>query len=106
MIDKICLLRSVITSFSLFYLSFFKISVLVMKTIKKIQRQFLWGWETYVRKIAWIPWENVCKSKGERWLGVIDIRLFNIALLEKWVWCLETVNDGLLKEIIESKYEG
>ena len=42
----------VITSLLLFDLYFFEMHVSVMETIKKIQRQLSWGWETDRRKIT------------------------------------------------------
>ena len=41
MAGSVCLLRSVISFIPLFYMSFFKMSLSVVLTIKKIQRNFL-----------------------------------------------------------------
>jgi len=29
----------------------------------KIQRKFLWEWSSKGKKIPWIKWENLCKSR-------------------------------------------
>ena len=37
-------------------------------------------------------------------IGIKDIELFNKALLAKWKWRLGKEQNGLWKEILESKY--
>ena len=69
-----------------------------------IQRNFLWGWGSEVRKIAWVKWEIICKTKEVGGLGIRDIQNFNTALLVKWKWRLGTEDNGLWKQVIESKY--
>jgi len=41
---RVCLLKSVLTSIPLYYMSIFKMSVSISEEIMKIQRKFLWGW--------------------------------------------------------------
>jgi len=43
MVGRLCLIKSVITTLPLFYMSFFKAPKLVCKTITKIKSKFLWG---------------------------------------------------------------
>lgn len=96
---KICLLRSVLSSIPLFYLSFFKLPKGVSLLCKKIQKSFLWGGPSGERKVAWVKWEQVCKSKSEGGLGVKDIEAFNNALLLKWRWRLLVEEGGLWSKI-------
>jgi len=42
-------------------MSFFKMPTSVQIEIKKIQKEFLWGWGSEGRKIAWVKWDNICK---------------------------------------------
>lgn len=49
---------------------------------------------------------KVCESREEGGLGIKDIRLFNVALLGKWIWHLLSEEGGLWKEILDSKYGG
>ena len=56
------------------------------------------------RKIALIRWDNLCKPKEEEGLGIRDIENFNIALLTKWKWIIGTEDQGVWKEVLESKY--
>ena len=71
-----CLVNLVLTVVPLFYLSFFKVSMVVYNRIINIQRSFLWTWDREKRVISWVSWENVCKPMEEGGLGIKDIRRF------------------------------
>jgi len=49
---RIYLIKSVLSSIPLFYLSLFKMSEAVANEFVKIQRNFLWGWGSKGRKVA------------------------------------------------------
>jgi len=51
----------------------------------KLQRNFLWGWGSKGRKIVWDSWKKVCEPKKKGGLGMVEIRMFNITLLGKWI---------------------
>jgi len=106
MAGRICLIKSVLSSIPLFCLSLFKIPSNVLKKIVSLQRNFLWGWGSEGRKIAWLAWDKICNSKDGGGLGIINIRSFNIALLGKWIWRLNSDEGGLWREVIDSKYGG
>lgn len=101
---KLCLLRSVLTSIPLFYLSFFKMSKSVAKECQKLQMKFLWGDGGDARKIAWVKWEKVCQPKEEGGLGVKDIEAFNNALLMKWRWRMLNEHGSLWLRVLKAKY--
>jgi len=101
---RLCLIKSVLTFIPLFYLSFYKAPTTVCDKISSIQRRFLWAWGKDSKYIAWVRWENVCKSKEEGGLGVKDIKKFNRALLAKWKWRMMSEEEGKWKEILVSKY--
>jgi len=104
MAGRICLIKSVFTSIPLFYLSFFKASVLICERIMNIQRRFLWAWGRNNRSIPWVSWGNICKPLEEGGLGIKDVRKFNYALMAKWKWRLMSDEKGKWKDILESKY--
>jgi len=79
---------------------------MVLKEITRLQRNFLRGWGSEGRKIAWASWKKVCESKEEGGLKMIDLRRFNISLLGKWIWRLGSEKTGLWKEALDSKYGG
>ena len=103
MAGRIFLIKSVLSSIPLFYLSMFKIPSNVLKKIMCLQRDFLWGWGSNGRKVAWMAWDKICKSSC---LGIINIRQFNLALLGKWIWRLKTETGGLWRDVLDSKYGG
>ena len=106
MAGRICMLKSVLSSIPLFYMPFYKIPKLVVDTIKKILRKFLWGWGKEGKNIAWVAWEKVCESRDAGGLGIKDIRTFNEALLGKWIWRMQSKERGLWREVMDSKYGG
>jgi len=66
-------------------MSLFKLPSEVANKLVRIQRNFLWGWGFEGRKIAWASWEKVCKPHEFGGLGIIDLKIFNLALLGKWM---------------------
>ncbi|GAU37373.1 hypothetical protein TSUD_22470 [Trifolium subterraneum] len=83
---RVVLLKSVMNSIPIFYLSFLIMPTKVWKHIVRIQRNFLWGGASQDRKIAWVSWDNVCRPKNCGGLGIRDLRAVNLALLGKWRW--------------------
>ena len=81
MAGRICLIKSILSSIPLFYLSLLKLPSTMLKKIVCLQRNFLWGSGSEGRKIAW---DKVCKSREAGELGINNIRQFNLVLLGKW----------------------
>ena len=106
MAGRICLIKFVLSSILLFFMSLFKLPSRVPDKLVKIQMNFLWGWGSEGRKIVWASWEKVCKTREFGVLGIIDTKLFNVALLGKWIWRLGSEKGGLWNEILVSKYGG
>ena len=104
MAGRTCVIKFVLNTIPLFYLSVCKAPESIYKSIISIQRRFLWGWGKENRPIVWVSWEDVCKPKEEGGLGIIDIRKFNYALLVKWRWRFMSQDKGKWKEVLESKY--
>jgi len=53
MAGRICLIRSVLSSIPLFFMSLFIMPIGVARKLIKLQRDFLWGWGADGKKIAW-----------------------------------------------------
>ena len=81
---RVILIKSILTSIPIFFLSFFRIPNKVADKLIQIQRRFLWGGGIDQKKITWVKWDTICLPKGKGGLEVKDIKTFNKALLGKW----------------------
>ncbi|XP_028085057.1 uncharacterized protein LOC114286160 [Camellia sinensis] len=100
---RLTLIRSVLSSIPLFFLSLFKMVVGVAKTIDKIQSSFLWGDSETSRKIHLVNWKEVYRGKSQRGLAVrnlIDVNVMHEFFHTRWgILCyLESVFELVLSE--------
>jgi hypothetical protein len=56
------------------------------------------------RKITWVDWNSVCRSKEVGGLGVRRIREFNTALLGKWCWRMLLERESLWFKVLSARY--
>jgi len=98
------LLKSILSSISVYFLSFFKAPVGIISSIESIFKKFFWGGGEDNRKIAWINWNSICSPKDERGLGVRRVGAFNLSLLGKWRWRLLVYNEGLWYRVLKARY--
>jgi hypothetical protein len=101
---RIVLINSVLIAIPIFYMSYLKMPVQVIKAVTRIQRDFLWGGVKGVRKLSWISWKMVCREKKDGGLGVRDIKVVNMSLLSKWRWKLLQNDSALWKDVLVSRY--
>jgi hypothetical protein len=89
---RLILLKSVLSSIPVYFLSFFKAPSGIISFLESIFCHFLWGGCEENKKISWIKWDTICAHRERGGLGVRRVKDFNYALLGKWVWrCLEEV---------------
>lgn len=103
-VGRLTLIRSVLSSLPLFFLSLFKMPVGVAKTTDKIQSSFLWGDSETSRKIHLVNWKEVTMDKNNGGLGIRDLRLVNQCMLLKWWWRFAIEEGVLWKSVVCSKY--
>ncbi|KAL8511368.1 hypothetical protein ACS0TY_017963 [Phlomoides rotata] len=101
---RIILLNAVLNSLPTYYLSFYRIPKHTLREIVKLQRDFLWGGGVNGKKIPWVAWNDICKSKVDGGLGVKHLDLFNKSLLGKWAWRIRVEPNSLWVRILDSKY--
>ncbi|KAL8498535.1 hypothetical protein ACS0TY_021749 [Phlomoides rotata] len=92
---RIILLNAVLNSLPTYYLSFYRLPKHTLREIVKLQRDFLWGGGVNGKKIPWVAWNDICKSKVDGGLGVKHLDLFNKSLLSKWAWLIRVEPNSL-----------
>lgn len=77
-----------------------------MSSLVGIQRSFLWGDSESKSKVNWVSWNKVCFPKTLGRLGVKNLDLFNISLLENWRWRMLVDNEASWFKITLSRDGG
>ena len=101
---RVTLIKSVLSSLLLYYMSIFKIPRKVTDELDKIQSRFLWGSSETRRKVHLVNWERVCMSKERGGLGVKRVKDMNDSLLMKWWWRYGKEENAMWRRIIAGKY--
>ena len=102
--DKLTLIQSVLESLPIYYLSLFKMPILVCNKIEKIMRDFFWEGFGENKSDHLVDWKIVSKSKIMGGLGIGNLAKKNEALLGKWLWRFPLEQNSLWCSIIRSKY--
>ncbi|XP_015954786.1 uncharacterized protein LOC107479150 [Arachis duranensis] len=97
---KLVLIKSVINSLPVYYLSLYKMPSAVARRIITLQRRFLWGKDDGQPRMALVKWELVQAPKKLGGLGVGDAVVRNTALLFKWWWRFSKEDCPLWKKIV------
>lgn len=63
---RIVMLNVVRTNILIYQFSFYKAPKLIMKEIIRIQREVLWGGTTDQKKINWVSWKSIYRSKKRK----------------------------------------
>ncbi|XP_028080046.1 uncharacterized protein LOC114281693 [Camellia sinensis] len=103
---RLTLIKSVLSSLPVYFLSIFKLPVGIAKVLHKIQANFLWGGSETRRKLHLISWKEICVNKNKGGLGVRNLGQVNECLLVKWWWRYGNEEAALWKKVICSKYGG
>ena len=85
-------------------MSLFPIPISVALRIDKIQRDFLWGRMGEGKKFHLVNWSQVCQPLKMGGLGVRNLRIFNQALMGKWLWRYGNEEDAFWSHLIFVKY--
>lgn len=99
---RITLIKSVMQSIPIYYLSFFKCPKSVVHQIEKLQRDFLSNDHVDDRKYHLVRWDLVCKPIEQGGLRIQSIEKVNKALLGKWLWRIGESVQGLWRQILIS----
>lgn len=77
------LVKSVLSSLPLYTMSLLEMPKQVEKAFKSMQCKFFWRETEMEKRVVWVKWEEVCKSRLKGGLGVKDLKTFNRALISK-----------------------
>lgn len=102
---RLTLIKLVLFSLLVYYLSLFKILEGVARQFEKIKDAFLWGGNDLKRKVHQVKWLDVTKNVNQGGLGIKRIWDINTRLLLKWWWKFETQINALWRRVICSKYK-
>nr|XP_029153455.1 uncharacterized protein LOC114927581 [Arachis hypogaea] len=97
---KLVLIKSVLNSLPIYYLSLYKMPKAVADKLIALQMRFMWCKGDGNDGIPLVKWEMVQAPKKARGLGVGDAMLWNTALLFKWWWQFSKEDCPLWKKII------
>ncbi|XP_058725811.1 uncharacterized protein LOC131597115 [Vicia villosa] len=101
---RVTLVNSVLNAIPTFTLSFFKAPTKVIKEIRRLQSDFLWGGSTDKKCIHWVKWKYVCRPKEKGGLGVRDVEEVNKALLLKWKWRILKEDNAIWSKFFSLRY--
>jgi hypothetical protein len=101
---KEVLLKAVIQAIPTYTMSVFRIPKALTKDINAMMGKFWWSFKDNSRKIAWMAWRRMGRSKDLGGLGYRDIDCFNTALLAKQCWRLLKRPDSLAARVMRGKY--
>jgi len=88
MASRLVLIKAVLQSMPLYLFSILAAPKWVLKAIKKLQRNFLWGSSGLNRKWALVKWEKACIPKKAGGIGLRDPEHSNVIMGAKiwWKW--------------------
>ena len=102
---RLTLIKSVLNSLPVYYISMFKMPKSIARRIVKIQRSFFWGGGSGEKKnFPIVKWSSIELPKEMGGLGVGNIMYKYLILLFKWWWRLTETNNTLWKSILMSVY--
>ncbi|GJS13278.1 RNA-directed DNA polymerase, eukaryota [Tanacetum coccineum] len=101
---RFTLLKSVLGSTPIYYMSLFKVPLQVLRRMESIRSRFFNGIDVNEKKSSWFSWNKVLASKDKGGLGVSSFYAMNRALMFKWVWRFRTDNSSLWARFIKAMH--
>nr|GEX08424.1 putative RNA-directed DNA polymerase, eukaryota, reverse transcriptase zinc-binding domain protein [Tanacetum cinerariifolium] len=97
---RLTLVRSVLGSLGVYYLSNFKALKKVICNLKSIRRHFFWGGCSDEKKVSWIAWDKVISPRVKEGLSIGSLSACNQAMLSKWWWRIKIEDQAIWCRLI------
>ena len=105
-VGRLTLIKSVLNSLPVYYMSLFKMPKAIALKIVKLERRFFWGGTTGEKLgCPMVKWSDIELPKEMGGLGVGNIMHKNLILLFKWWWRFSESDNTLWKRILHSAHE-
>ena len=103
---RLMLIKSVLNSLPVYFMSLFQMPKTVAAKIVKLQRRFFWGGSSGESKCCPpVKWSDIELPREMGGLGVGNILHKNLILLFKWWWRFSETDNTLWKRIIQSVHD-
>jgi len=98
------LIKAVIQAIPTFTMGCFKIPLGLCHDIEAMIKKFWWRQRGDRRKVHWVKWKELTKSKMEGGMGFRDLALFNDSLLAKQALRLLKNQDSLFYKVFKARF--
>ena len=103
---RLTLIKSVLNSLPVYFMSLFRMPKTVAAKIVKLQRRFFWcGRDTNSKCCPTVKWSEIELPREMGGLGVGNMLHKNLILLFKWWWRYSEANNTLWKQIVQSVHD-
>nr|GEX60484.1 RNA-directed DNA polymerase, eukaryota, reverse transcriptase zinc-binding domain protein [Tanacetum cinerariifolium] len=99
---RLTLIKSVLGSIPMFYISIFKVPSSVLQRLESIRSHFFKGHDLGSNKASWVKWSSVLTPKEKGGLEVSSLYALNRGLLFKWVWKFYAQKSSLWARVIKA----
>ena len=101
---KEVLIKLVAQAIPTYAMSVFQLPVACSNEINSMLSNYWWGQKHGERRIHWMGWKKLARSKKVGGMGFRDLKLFNSALLARQCWRLLHNPHSLIFRVLKSKY--
>ena len=100
---KEVMIKSVLQAIPSYVMSIFRLPNSLLNEIEKMMNAFWWGHGGASNKgMHWLSWEKLSVHKNHGDMGFKYLATFNVAMLGKQGWKLQTDSDSLVSRIFKA----